>query len=44
LPEARDEVDKLARRSGFPDGDVLLDHVERWQRDIRAAYLRLLDA
>ena len=24
---------------GFPDGGVLLEHVERWQRDIRAAYL-----
>jgi glutamate-ammonia-ligase adenylyltransferase len=42
LPEARDELDKLARRSGFPDGAVLLDHLERWQHDIRAAYLRLL--
>ena len=44
LPEARDELDKLARRSGFPDGGVLLEHVERWQREIRAAYLRLLGA
>jgi [glutamine synthetase] adenylyltransferase / [glutamine synthetase]-adenylyl-L-tyrosine phosphorylase len=44
LPEARDELDKLARRSGFPDGGVLLEHVERWQRDVRAAYLRLVAA
>ena len=44
LPEARDELDKLARRSGFPDGAVLLEHVERWQHDIRSAYLRLLGA
>ncbi|HEX7841079.1 MAG TPA: hypothetical protein VF469_26560, partial [Kofleriaceae bacterium] len=44
LPEARDELDKLARRSGFPDGSVLLEHVERWQHDIRSAYLRLLGA
>ena len=44
LPEARDELDKLARRSGFPDGGVLLEHVERWQRDVRAAYLRLVSA
>lgn len=44
LPEARDELDKLARRSGFPDGAVLLEHVERWQHDIRGAYLRLLGA
>jgi glutamate-ammonia-ligase adenylyltransferase len=42
LPEARGELDKLARRSGFPDGGVLLEHVERWQHDIRATYLRLL--
>ena len=44
LPDTRDELDKLARRSGFPDGGVLLEHVERWQRDIRGAYLRLLGA
>jgi glutamate-ammonia-ligase adenylyltransferase len=44
LPETRDELDKLARRSGFPDGGVLLEHLERWQREIRASYLRLLGA
>jgi glutamine synthetase adenylyltransferase len=44
LPESRSELDKLARRSGFPDGGVLQEHVERWQHDIRAAYLRLLGA
>jgi glutamate-ammonia-ligase adenylyltransferase len=44
LPQARDELDKLARRSGYPDGDVLQDHVARWQHDVRAAYLRLLEA
>src|SRR4029079_5865862 len=44
LPEARGELDKLARRSGFPDGGVLLEHVERCQTDIWAAYLRLLGA
>jgi glutamate-ammonia-ligase adenylyltransferase len=42
LPEARDELDRLARRSGYPDGGVLLEHVERWQHDIRSAYLRLV--
>jgi glutamate-ammonia-ligase adenylyltransferase len=42
LPESRDELDKLARRSGFPDGGVLLEHLERWQHEIRGAYLRLL--
>jgi glutamate-ammonia-ligase adenylyltransferase len=44
LPEARDELDRLARRSGFPDGGVLLQHVERWQHDVRSAYLRLIAA
>jgi glutamate-ammonia-ligase adenylyltransferase len=42
LPEARDELDRLARRSGYPDGGVLREHVERWQHDIRSAYLRLV--
>ena len=42
LPETKDELDKLARRSGFPDGAVLLEHVERWQREVRGAYSRLL--
>ena len=44
LPEARDELARLARRSGFPDGSVLLERVARWQHDIRAAYLQLLGA
>ncbi|HSN28258.1 MAG TPA: bifunctional [glutamate--ammonia ligase]-adenylyl-L-tyrosine phosphorylase/[glutamate--ammonia-ligase] adenylyltransferase [Kofleriaceae bacterium] len=44
LPEARDELARLARRCGFPDGGVLLERVERWQHDIRAAYLALLGA
>ncbi|MGE0547798.1 MAG: bifunctional [glutamate--ammonia ligase]-adenylyl-L-tyrosine phosphorylase/[glutamate--ammonia-ligase] adenylyltransferase [Kofleriaceae bacterium] len=44
LPEAREELDKLARRSGFPDGAVLLDHLERWRHDIRVAYLQLVTA
>jgi glutamate-ammonia-ligase adenylyltransferase len=44
LPEARDELDKLARRSGFPDGAALVDRTERWQHDIRDSYLRLLGA
>jgi glutamate-ammonia-ligase adenylyltransferase len=44
LPEVRNELDKLARRSGYPDGAVLLEHVQRWQGDIRGAYLRLLGA
>ncbi|MGE5184625.1 MAG: hypothetical protein ACM31C_21285, partial [Acidobacteriota bacterium] len=44
VPEARDELDRLARRCGFPDGGALLERVERWQHDIRAAYLTLLTA
>jgi glutamate-ammonia-ligase adenylyltransferase len=42
LPEAREELDRLARRSGFPDGPALLERVERWQHEIRRAYLSLL--
>jgi glutamate-ammonia-ligase adenylyltransferase len=44
LPESRDELERLARRSGFPDGASLLEHVERWQHEIRRAYLTLLGA
>jgi len=44
LPETRLELDRLARRSGFPDGAVLLEQVERWQRDVREVYRRLLGA
>jgi glutamate-ammonia-ligase adenylyltransferase len=44
LPESRDELERLARRSGFPDGATLLERVERWQQEIRRAYLTLLSA
>jgi glutamate-ammonia-ligase adenylyltransferase len=44
LPDSKVELDKLARRSGFPDGAVLLEHIERWQHDVRGAYQRLLSA
>jgi [glutamine synthetase] adenylyltransferase / [glutamine synthetase]-adenylyl-L-tyrosine phosphorylase len=44
LPDTKSELDKLARRSGFPDGALLLERVERWQHDVREAYLRLLGA
>jgi glutamate-ammonia-ligase adenylyltransferase len=44
LPDAKLELDRLARRSSFADGRELLDHVERWRHDIRAAYLTLLTA
>ncbi len=44
LPDSREELDRLARRSGFPDGPALLERVERWQQEIRRAYLMLLSA
>ena len=44
LPDAKAELDRLARRSSFADGRELLDHVEHWQREIRAAYTKLLGA
>jgi len=44
LPDTKDELDRLARRSSFADGRELLEHVERWRHDIRAAYLQLLGA
>jgi glutamate-ammonia-ligase adenylyltransferase len=44
LPESFDELDRLARRTGFPDRAALVERVERWQHDIRAAYRVLLGA
>ncbi|MFT3692885.1 MAG: bifunctional [glutamate--ammonia ligase]-adenylyl-L-tyrosine phosphorylase/[glutamate--ammonia-ligase] adenylyltransferase [Kofleriaceae bacterium] len=44
LPDTKTELDRLARRSSFADGAELLAHVERWRRDIRAAYGFLLGA
>jgi glutamate-ammonia-ligase adenylyltransferase len=44
LPDTKAELDKLARRSGFPDGALLREHVERWQREIRVTFLSLLGA
>src|SRR5277367_1192109 len=31
LPDTRVELDRLARRAGFPDGGALVERVERWQ-------------
>lgn len=42
LSELPDELDKLARRSGFPDGEALRARVAHWQHEIRAAYLRVV--
>ncbi|HLL21807.1 MAG TPA: hypothetical protein VK427_06740, partial [Kofleriaceae bacterium] len=44
LPDTKQELDKLARRSGFPDGELLREHVARWQREIRMTFLALLGA
>lgn len=44
LPDEPRELDKLARRTGFPSGEVLRRRVERWQQDIRAAYDAILRA
>jgi glutamate-ammonia-ligase adenylyltransferase len=44
LPSAKVELDRLARRTGFPSGAELLDRLDRWRTDIRAAYLRTVDA
>jgi len=38
LPDDAGELDKLARRAGYPSGEVLRAHVERWRTEIRAAY------
>jgi glutamate-ammonia-ligase adenylyltransferase len=42
LPEARDELARLARRAGFPDGPTLVERVERTQHEIRTAFRALL--
>ena len=44
LPETKLELDRLARRSSFADGGELLEHLERWRREIRAAYEFVLGA
>jgi len=44
LPDSKPELDRLARRSSFADGGELLEHVERWRREIRAAYAFVLGA
>ena len=42
LPDEARELEKLARRLGFPSGGILKDRTLRWREDIRAAYLRIL--
>lgn len=42
LPHDPDELDKLARRAGYPDGDALSADYEHWTREVRAVYGRVL--
>jgi glutamate-ammonia-ligase adenylyltransferase len=42
LPEDPRELEKLARRAGFPSGGVLAERTARWRRDVRTAYDAIL--
>ncbi len=42
LPDDAGELARLARRCGFPGGDALRTRVAHWQREIRAAFERVL--
>jgi glutamate-ammonia-ligase adenylyltransferase len=44
LPSAKVELDRLARRTGFPSGAELLDRLDHWRAEIRGAYTRTVDA
>ena len=44
LPDDPGELGRLARRCGFGGGDALRERLARWQRDIRAAFERVLGA
>ncbi len=44
LPDDAVELGRLARRCGFGSGDALRERVGRWQRDIRAAFERVMRA
>ena len=37
LPTAEDELDKLARRAGYPDGKTLTSAFERWSEEVLRA-------
>jgi glutamate-ammonia-ligase adenylyltransferase len=43
LPTTVLELDRLARRTGLPSGAELLDRLDHWRREIRAAYTRIVD-
>jgi [glutamine synthetase] adenylyltransferase / [glutamine synthetase]-adenylyl-L-tyrosine phosphorylase len=42
LPADPVELDRLARRTGFPDGAALADRLAHWRTELRAAYGRVL--
>jgi len=42
LPDDPVELEKLARRCGFPDGASLSARAARWRDDIRAAFTRVI--
>lgn len=42
LPTDPIELDKLARRAGFPDGPTLTESFQRWSQDVRRAFEQLL--
>ena len=44
LPDDAVELERLARRCGFPGGDELRARVSQWQHDIRAAFEHVLAA
>lgn len=42
LPDDPIELDKLARRIGYPDGLQLQEDFKRWSRDVHDAYVQVL--
>jgi glutamate-ammonia-ligase adenylyltransferase len=42
LPEQPDDLEKLARRLGFPNGQELLDEIDRHTTQTRELFLRLV--
>ncbi len=42
LPNDPIELDKLARRMGYPDGQQLHEDYQRWSRDVHKAYMQVL--
>jgi glutamate-ammonia-ligase adenylyltransferase len=42
LPDTPDELDKLARRSGYPDSQQLQEDYQMWTKKVHEAYLDVL--